>query len=313
MKWIKKGLIFRPDGEFDWMNTYAQVPTPIVLKDRIRIYFTTRGLPEVNGSFISNTSFIDVALDKPKTVLYVHNKPVIELGKLGTFDEFGIMPGFVQYSNSEIVMYYTGWTRMISVPYCTRIGKAISIDNGNSFEKVKNGLFLGLAPNDPFLINGPFLYQNNEMHHIWYASGKSWKLSKGRKEIVYLIKHSSSYDGIKWLREDDFCIPTLIDDEVQNRPSIIYLEDVYYMFFSYRKSVNFRNDKNAGYRLGVAKSYDLKNWKRIDNELNLELSDYGWDSEMIAYPYPLKVNNKIYLFYNGNYFGRDGFGYAVLQ
>ena len=46
--------------------------------------------------------------------------------------------------------------------------------------------------------------------------------------------------------------------------------------------------------------------------VNLQVSETGWDSEMICYPHIAKIDNKIYLFYCGNEFGKNGFGVAEL-
>ena len=64
---------------------------------------------------------------------------------------------------------------------------------------------------------------------------------------------------------------------------------------------------------GYAESNDGLEWKRKDEEVGIETSDNGWDSEMLAYPYIYKHNEKIYMFYNGNGFGKSGFGYAELE
>ena len=43
MRWIKKGLIFAPDNNFDWMISHASIPiADKVGNDRLRIYFGTR-------------------------------------------------------------------------------------------------------------------------------------------------------------------------------------------------------------------------------------------------------------------------------
>ena len=66
------------------------------------------------------------------------------------------------------------------------------------------------------------------------------------------------------------------------------------------------------YKLAYAESEDGIDWVRMDGKLNLKLSETGWDSEMMAYPSVVKYKEKTYLFYNGNHFGYDGFGYAEM-
>ena len=70
---------------------------------------------------------------------------------------------------------------------------------------------------------------------------------------------------------------------------------------------------SKGYRLGYAESEDGVNWRRKDNEIGIDVSDNGWDSEMICFPAIIDVNSERYLFYNGNNYGETGFGYAVLD
>ena len=65
--------------------------------------------------------------------------------------------------------------------------------------------------------------------------------------------------------------------------------------------------------MGYAYSDDLINWTRDDSQAGISISESGWDSEMIAYPHIVKIDEKYYMFYCGNEFGREGFGYAELE
>jgi len=64
--------------------------------------------------------------------------------------------------------------------------------------------------------------------------------------------------------------------------------------------------------LGYAFSDDLINWERCDDLVGITVSDEGWDSEMICYPNLFQIDDRIYLLYNGNQFGKEGFGLARL-
>src|ERR1019366_8908621 len=79
--------VWGPSGEAPWMHSHAQIPTALVLDDRIRIYVTVR--PEQRTSL---TTFVDVDIQDPQKVLYVHKEPILPLGDPGTLDEFGMMP-----------------------------------------------------------------------------------------------------------------------------------------------------------------------------------------------------------------------------
>ncbi len=55
MAWKKQGVIFEPAGQAGWMNSHAQVPTPLVTDSAVRVYFCTRPEPG-----ISLTTFLDL-------------------------------------------------------------------------------------------------------------------------------------------------------------------------------------------------------------------------------------------------------------
>jgi hypothetical protein len=56
----------------------------------------------------------------------------------------------------------------------------------------------------------------------------------------------------------------------------------------------------------------MKRWSRDDPEAGIDPSEHGWDSKMIAYPAVVVANGRTLMFYNGNGFGVEGFGYATL-
>ena len=85
------------------------------------------------------------------------------------------------------------------------------------------------------------------------------------------------------------------------------------MYFCYRQATGFRKNKERSYRIGYAYSTDLVNWTRDDENTGIDVSTEGWDSDMLCYPHVFECNGKIYLLYNGNEFGRFGFGLAVLE
>jgi hypothetical protein len=85
------------------------------------------------------------------------------------------------------------------------------------------------------------------------------------------------------------------------------------MFFCYRQQFGFRTTRDAAYRIGYASSEDLKLWTRDDASVGIDVSSEGWDSDMQCYPSVFEWEGSVYLLYNGNEFGRLGFGVAVLE
>jgi hypothetical protein len=67
------------------------------------------------------------------------------------------------------------------------------------------------------------------------------------------------------------------------------------------------------YRIGYAESADGLSWKRHDAQAGIDVSEEGWDSEMIAYPWVFDHGGRRYMLYNGNGYGETGIGLAVLD
>jgi len=84
------------------------------------------------------------------------------------------------------------------------------------------------------------------------------------------------------------------------------------MFFCYRHSLGYRG-REKGYRIGYASSTDLVTWVRDDDKAGIDVSDEGWDSEMICYPHVFELDGTTRMFYLGNQVGRHGFGLAELE
>lgn len=317
-RWRKLGLTFAPrqyQGR-EWMQTHAQAPASLDLGALIRMYFASRPVPDAEGQFVSRIGYVDLSAEDPTRVLSVCEEPVIPLGRLGTFDEFGTYPMSVTRSREggdEILGYYAGWTRCESVPFNTAIGLAVSTDEGQTFNRVGDGPILGYCPDEPFVISGPKIRVFNGTYYLFYIAGKKWKIVSGKPEPVYRIRLATSTDGLSWQRlGKDLISPRIEGDEAQASPDVWLRDGKYHMLFSYRRSQDFRGRK-GGYRLGYACSDDLIAWHRDDSLAGLDVSDFGWDSEMIAYPHVFEAAGSLYLAYLGNAVGRDGFGLAILE
>lgn len=307
MKWNKKSLIFNVQGQNGWMNSHAQVPTVLVKERILRVYFSSR--PQKD---ISLTTYLDLDIDDPSRILYLHEKPLLELGEKGMFDEFGVMPSDVFENGDKIFLYYGGWHRDISIPYNVTTGLAVSVDGGSSFQKYGKGPILGRSLWDPYSATAPCILKEADGWHMWYCAGLDWMEVHGKLEHTYTIKYANSRDGIGWSPSKDPVILQTNPYEAVTRPSVIKIENTYHMWFCYRGSEDFRGGRNS-YRMGYASSSDKVNWQRDDSKAGIDVSTSGWDSKMIAYPYVVKVGNKFLMFYNGNGFGQTGFGYAEME
>jgi hypothetical protein len=317
MKWKKAGLIFDLNQitlPFAGAG-FAQSPQTLVLNDRIRIYFSTRKLEPQTGKFLSEIAFVDFDKDF-KEILGLSQETVIELGELGCFDEHGIFPISILAHQEKIFAYTCGWSRRVSVSVETSTGFAESKNNGLSFNKLGLGPVLSSSLKEPMLVGDSFVRVYDGLFHMWYIFGQRW-LEANENEPparVYKIAHAVSKDGFNWQKEEGVQIISdiLNVDECQALPTVIKIGERYHMYFCFRQATDFRKNAQRGYRLGYAWSTNLVNWQRDDENAGISISESGWDGEMMCYPHIFEANGKVYLLYNGNEFGKHGFGMAEL-
>lgn len=317
MKWNKLGKIFDPT-KFDLPENcfeFAQSPQTLVFEDFVRIYFSTRK-KESDGKFLSHIAFVE--MDKGlKEIIRVSSDTVIPLGGLGAFDEHGIFPINPLRVQDKIYAYTCGWSRRISVSVETSTGLAISHNEGLTFEKVGTGPVLSSSLHEPMLVGDSFVQFYDEQFHMWYIFGKKWiEASQNEPPArVYKIAHAVSANGIDWKKEEgkQIVADVLNENECQALPTVIKIGDTYHMYFCFRQSTDFRTNPARGYRIGYAFSKDLLNWTRDDERGGFRISTEGWDAEMNCYPHIFSCDDKVYLLYNGNQFGKYGFGIAELQ
>jgi predicted GH43/DUF377 family glycosyl hydrolase len=314
-KWKKLGKVFTPqevEGRH-WLKEFAQAPATLVFDDFVRVYFSCRPNADEHGQYVSYSAYVDLERSDLFKVRRVSQQPILKLGGLGEFDEFGTYPVSVIRNGDEVRAYYAGWTRCESVPFNVAIGLATSRDGGETFEKLGKGPVLPYSPDEPFVLSGPKIRRFNDTWHLWYIAGRKWKIVEGRAEPVYKIRMASSTDGIRWEKANKDLITNRVEeDEAQASPDVFHANGKYHMFFCYRHSANYRGKQN-GYRIGYAFSTDLANWVRDDAKAGIDVSEEGWDAEMISYPHVFELDGKTYLTYLGNQVGRHGFGVAVLD
>jgi hypothetical protein len=315
-KWEKMGKILDPTvvKDLDWLKEYAQAPATLVFEKFVRVYFSSRPLKDRSNLYISHTGFVDLDRKNLKRIVNFGENPVLPLGELGSFDEFGTYPFSVIREGGSVIAYYGGWTRCESTPYNVSVGKAVSFDDGLTFKKVGSGPVLSFTINEPMTISGPKIRKFNNVWCLWYIAGTSWKISGGRPESIFKIRFATSIDGVTFNRSGDAVIPDILGpDECQASPDVTYFDGKYHMFFSYKYGSNFRKN-SRGYRIGYAYSYDHKNWIRSDSLAGMNLTQSNeWDGHENAYPHLFELDGEIYMLYLGNEVGKYGFGIARLS
>jgi len=307
MPWSKRAQIFDPAEYPQWAHTHAQVPTVMVRSDRLRVFYADR---DTKGK--SYITYVDLDRADPQRIVYEHKVSLMPPGEPGTFDDEGMMPSYVVEHRDRVYLYYSGWNQGTTVPYRNSMGLAVSEDGGDTFTRMFEGPIMDRTAEEPYIAVTPSIITDGERWQMWYISGLRWVRIAERYEPVYVIKYAHSADGIHWVRPNHICIPQRHELEAYSHPSVIRTPDGYRMWFCSRDSRDYR-DGSGAYRIGSATSADGLAWIRDDDAGGLDVAAAGWDSTMTCYPYAVHVDGRLLLFYNGNGFGRSGFGYAVWE
>lgn len=303
MKFEKRGLIYCPNKENIWRQQFAMLPTPLLIGNVLRIYL---GICDANN--VGRIGYVDVNPENPSEVIKVSEKPVLDIGLAGCFDDNGVVPVSILKTDNKIFLYYIGFQLGIKVPYYMFCGLAISEDNGESFYRYSKSPILDRINDEVYARCGVNVIKEDK-YKMWYIGSykEGWTLSGGGRKPLYIMKYVESNDGINWKQPIIQCMEYKNNDEHGfGRPYVWRDEKNYKMLYSIRTY-------SRGYYIGYAESEDGIKWNRKDEDAGIELSLSGWDSINLSYPYLYKYKNNTYLFYNGNGCGKSGVGYALLK
>lgn len=283
-----------------WMVSHAMMPCVYHLEGNIfRVYFSPRD--RYNQS---RPASFDLNITQPFKKFNLTSKPLLELGQLGAYDDSGVMPTCVVNINNKKHMFFNGWSLGKKIPFFSFNGIAVEIAEGK-FEKMANfPNALNRSESDPYSTFAPFVLKDNEVWRMWYVSLVRWN-EDGKH--FYHIKYAESDNGLNWFPTGRVCIDFLNESEYALGRPVVLKDNTYRMWFSSRAL----NGIDA-YRIRYAESKDGLQWERKDEEAGIDVSESGWDSEMICYPHVFEHNGEKYMLYNGNSYGKSGIGLAVL-
>ena len=302
MKWRKLGHIFKVSPNGDKLLSHAANPLPVHLKDRIyRVLYSGR---DANNA--SYGGFVDIDIESLE-IINVSKRTLIENGNSDSFYSHGISIGNIYKGLSgEQFIGFMGWQIPKGEHWRGDIGRLELSDDMTQMNLNPSKVFIGVDEEDPISLSYPFVIFHEGEYKMWYGSTISWDSPNG--EMIHVIKYATSEDGENW-EKHGLAIPYEIGDaQAFSRPWVVIdREGKYHMWYS------FRSGSGEKYRIGYAQSDNGVNWYRKHDEVGIDVSEEGWDSEMICYPAVFNHREKTYLLYNGNAHGKEGFGIAVLD
>jgi hypothetical protein len=281
------------------MAGYASYPTPLVLDDRVvRIFFSPRD--SENRSSITS---LDLNLEGEHfQILTLPQERLLSPGQRGSFDDSGVTVACVIPVGSEIFVYYLGWNLGTTVPFRNFIGLAVGDRNASQLHRLSPAPILDRSAIDPYSLSYPWVLRGPAAWRMWYGSHLAW--DETGPGMQHVIKEASSEDGIHWRRDGKTTVSLAGKGEYAvTRPSVLPDADRGRMWFARRSSRS-----EVGYAELVGGE-----WQRQDNVLRFKGVVDDWESEGVNYPAVFDHGGRRYMLYNGDGYGRTGFGIAILE
>jgi hypothetical protein len=297
--WRRLGRLPLEVANAPWVASHSALPAIEPLGDaRWAVYLSLRdaeGRARIGRTVLTMRGAPELAPLDPD--------PVLDLGALGAFDDSGVTTSCLVQHGRERLLYYTGWSRGVTVPFYLAAGVAVSVDGG-PFLRPSAAPLLDRSAVDPFLTASPFVAVEGGRWRMWYVSATEWRQTPAGTRHYYHIRYAESADGLVWTRDGTICLDYATPDEYAfARPWVVRENGRYRMWFAVR---------GAAYEIAVAESSDGLDWTRLA-EGGLRGSGSGWDSGMVEYPALFSHEGRQYMLYNGDGYGRTGVGLAVLD
>jgi len=301
--WIKKGLLYETI-EKDW--THSSHPCILHIEnDTFLVAFTKRDLSKKSHIFLAYAE-----VNNGEMGLVTEPKLALSPGDAGYFDCDGVISGCLIKDNDSIYLYYVGWQNLPEGLWICDTGRAALDRDTQTLHKEFPGPIICRDRNHPlFAAATAFLIDEKGLWHMWYNSGLKWEKKGNTWTHKYGLHHGTSLNGLDWKYDEGMAIPFADEYEYAfGRPTVLKINDKYHMWYAHRATKHIKT-----YRIGYSESSDLINWIRKDAQSGIDVSESGWDSEMICYPCVIEHESIKYMLYNGNAYGMTGIGLAVAE
>jgi hypothetical protein len=297
-RWEKRGLVYTTLGT-GLRRSHAMLPTPYVMQDRIRVFIACCD-DDLRGRIFR----VDLDRRDPRRVIEANDAPVLDLGPASSFDAHGVNPSQIVARDGILLLYYIGWRRLSAdVPYTLFAALAESTDDGLSFRRRGNGQVLFGAGAERYFRTAPFVFSHDGGWRMLYiGGGEFFEGAEGKRLPTYSLCVTDSPDGYSW----DVPPTAPLLDPVRARGEIGFGRPVVWHEGGQASLiVSLRTE--SGYSLCQTTEHGgALRWSTLfEGEAAEE-----WECLMTCFGAPCQVGDWEYLFYNGNQFGRTGFGLA---
>jgi len=283
---------FQIDG-----NYLSHAANPVVLKIEdclFRIFFNSR-----DENQRSSVYSIDFDLDSRRSIPNTLKVQFL-LKSSDSYFKDGVSLGSHFELSGVTWIGFMGWTNPVMKHWYGKIGK-FRLNSNFDFESIEAKPWFDLDSFDSTSLSYPAVYFSEKIMHVWYGSTRTWDAGNG--EMIHILKEKVSRDYLQFESSNRIVEWKLGESQAFSRPSILEIHDYFLMAYSFRGST-------TKYRIGFG--LIEKDSTIIKQAYTFSTSASSWESEMVEYPYLVPHRDSIFMFYNGNGYGKSGIGLAQL-
>ena len=303
MQWDKIGQLYQCQQRHPKLQSHAANPLPVHLDgDVYRVYFSAR-----DDHNRSSVGAVDIDI-MTQTMVNEHHQPFFEHGPPNSFYSHGVSIGNTyQAADGITYMLFMGWKCDPGQHWFGQIGR-LRVHDDYSLTLDSEQPFMALDEHDPISLSYPWVHKEGDIYRMWYGSTVEWDAGNG--EMLHILKSAESVDGHHWQKTEG-AVPYKVGvAQAFSRPTVIQLagqQPAHRMWYS------VRSGDGSAYKIGMSHSDDLVNWTLYSNQATVSVSEHGWDSQMVEYPFVFQHKQDVFMLYNGNDYGKTGFGLAKMR
>lgn len=269
-----------------WDQLRIHHPCAIEKDGNVYLFYSGQS---ANGIWQIGVAIVPMATFNGKGFKKSINNPILSPGKIGSWDEIGVLDPFVIYdANSGL---WKMWYRGINSANFQQIGYAISKNPDFGWMKLNSNPVLSPANWEGIIVMTPCVLKEHSSTYMMFYTGNE-------PTINARIGLATSSDGINWTKSNlnpvlrpygtGWCQLSVFSPRTLKKK----LDGFYYIYYSGKP-----NDATKYSKIGLAKSRDFKTW--VFNSNNPILAPTRkWEGYEVENPNYLEIVGKHYLYYD---------------
>lgn len=297
IKFNRLGRIFDPQQFQVNGEILSHAANPVVIKiDRnlVRIFFNSRDKNQ-RSSIYSFDFDLDSLRPIPDSL-----KVQFMLDSSDSYFKDGVSLGSHFQLDGVSWIGFMGWINPTFKHWYGTIGK-FQLNANLDFESIDKKPWFDLDNQDQTSLSYPAVYTSKNTMHVWYGTTLTW--DGGNGEMIHILKEKVSKDYVRFESTNRVVEWKMGESQAFSRPSILKIHDHFLMAYSVRGNA-------TKYRIGFGLIED--NSSMVKQICTFSTSLSKWESEMVEYPYLVSHGDSVFMFYNGNGYGKSGIGLAQL-